>query len=522
MSLVSSMNIAQQALSINQAAITTVSNNIANVDTPAYSKLRANLTQVVNYSPYDSYAGNATSIAEACNGVTISSVTRYSDWYIQNYYWQENGTNSYFTQAASTASNVEDIVNELNDTGLSAALENFYTAANALHNDPSDITTRQNYVSAATNVCTVFNTTSANLTDIKKSLVGTGAPDGSLESSEIYSQVNDVNNLLSQLADLNANFIKTSNGTTPSTSLLDQRDSLLSELSSLIPFTVEENNNGTVNISLGNAELVKGGEVKGCLKVSNTGDADSPVTASIVYADDTTKTMVPDVTDDISSGSIGAILDVCGTDSDKFTIYNVLEGLNNMASEFSSVMNKIQTSTNYPSGTNTPMAIDRITKTLIVSTENLLTTSDGSATTTAANITVNSDIINDPYLVAAARVDTASVGDVDEVGNSSNMTLVMNSRTDPSYYSNLGGTTLESYLSNMVGDVGSDVENINTNAKNQNLVLNEVQNKLKSITGVNLDEELTDLIKYQRAYQAAARVFSVCSELMENMVNLGK
>lgn len=569
MSLLSSINISQQALSINQAAITTVSNNIANVDTDGYSKLRVNQAQVVNYSPS---AGNAVAVAESCGGVKLTEVSRYSDWYLQSYYWQEDTTKSYLAQAASTASNVEDLVNELKTTGLTNALENFYTAANTLSNSPSDITARQNYVDAAQSVCSVFNTMSNNLSDIQKTLAGTGNSDGSLSTSELSNQVTKVNGLLDQLANVNFSIIKTNNGDTSSNSLLDQRDLLLGQLSELIPVNISQYSNGTVKVSLGDTTLINGTVPQGHLKATETGSSTNPVQISIVDPKDSTVTINSDVTSTINNGSLGAILDVCGSDSNKFNINGVLDNLNTMATEFANVLNKIQVGDPKGDGT-TAMAMDKNSKLLINSTNlmfvnstspNVTTTTasavptvpgdaDGTVTTTvggvttivtthidasgttktvvtrtqsaigAANISVNANIINDPYLVAAARVtNPAATGVTAQTGNNSNVALVLNARTDSSYYSNLGGTTIEKFLSNSVSSVGAEVENINTRLTNQTLVVNEVKSSLQSKTGVNMDEELTDLIKYQRAYQAAARVFSICNDLLQELVNLGR
>lgn len=566
MSLISSVNIAQQALALNQAAITTVSNNIANVNTEGYSKLRVDQAQLVNYTPN---TGNPLSIAESCSGVQMTSVSRYSDWYLQNYYWQESSTNSYLEQAASAASNVEDLVNELKSTGLSSALDNFYTAVNALSNAPSDITARQNYVNAAQTVCSVFNNMSSDLTDIKTSLVGSGLADGSLESSELSSQVDKVNTLLEQLADVNYGIIKTNAGGSSSSSLLDHRDLLLSQLSDLAPVNIEQFANGTIKVSLADIDLVSGTELKGSLHVTETGNADNPVSLSIIDPENPAVALSTDITSRIDTGSIGALLDTCGTNSTKFTIYSVLQNLNTMASEFSTVLNKIQVGDINGDGT-VAMGMNQTTKQLTTSTNLMfvngsspaVTTStvshatvagevNGTVTTTAAgtttivttrvsggnttittktqsaitaaNISVNSSIVSDPYLVAAARVsDPAGAGVTSETGNNANMAIIMDSRNDSSYYSNLGGTTLEKFLSNTVFAVGAKVEDLNTRLENQTLVVNQVKNNLQSKTGVNMDEELTDLIKYQRAYQAAARIFNVCNSLLEELVRLGQ
>jgi len=517
MSLVSSMNIAQQALSVNQAAITVISNNISNVDTEGYSKLRINQSAIVNSTPS---AGNATSQAEACSGVKISSVTRYADPYLQSYYRQENSTYSYLNEYSNVASNIQDLTNELNGTGLADALTNFYTSVDQLNSDPSDLTARENYVQQAQNVASVFNSTSTNLSYIQKSLVGDFNTAGSLESSQIAGSITDVNSLLTQIADVNTGIIKTNSANSSSSSLLDQRDSLLKKLSELLPADVTENSNGTVSISLGDVDLLKGSSVMGEFSVESV-NATPPVTVNFTQNNGNKI----DVTKKIDSGSIGAILDVCGNDSSKLTVSGVLKNLDAMAVSFATTLNDIQNGD--PNGDGTvALAMDKTTKKLIESNPaiDLLVSNDANALN-ASNISVNSTIANDPYLVSAARLnkvayEASPTTYENQTGNSTNVTLILNSRTKTD--SALGDLSLEGYLSSTVSGIGSKVSDIETGLKNQTLVLKEVKSNLQSATGVNLDEELVDLVKYQRAYQAAARVFSVCNDLMGELVNLGK
>lgn len=522
MSLVSSMNAAQQALSVNQAAITVVSNNISNIDTPGYSKMRVNMASVANYTPSQ---GNPISLAESCSGVQIASITRYSDTYLQNYYWQETSASSYLTKYASLGSNVEDLVNELNDTGISQALTNFYSAANALSSDPSDITARENFVTQAQNVCNVFNTASKNLNTIRTGLVGDPAQPGTLDSSEVSSEVTSVNSLLDQIASINQDIIKTNSGTDYSSTLLDKRDSLVTQLKSLVSCDVTQNNNNTVNVSIGGFKVVESTDLNGHLK-ANVGDTVTPAIISVVDKTGAT-TLASNINSSITGGSMAAVLDMGGSDPTKLNVTGVIANLDTMASTFAAELNKVQTTV---IGGQNPMCMNGTTKQLQLSgTTNFLfvngdttTTATTTATSadniTAANIKVNLALQNDPYLVAAARVTPPAT--VTEIGNNSNMALFMNTRTVS--YSGTNNATFEKYLANMVGNVGTKVENLKDNSDNEQAVLQKVENNLQSAVGVNLDEELVDLMKYQRAYQAASRVFDVCNQLMEELVNIGK
>lgn len=521
MTLVSSIGIAQQALTVSQACITTVSNNIANVDTEGYSKLRVNQSTVINYS--NKSGDSPLLVANSYSGVQIDNITRYTDSAMKSYYWQENSSNSYYTQYSSTATSIQDLVNELNDTGLSSALSKFYTAANALSNNAKDITVRQNYVSAAENVCSVFNQMSKKISDLQTNLVGDTL---SMSSSQISSNIDDANSLIDQLAKVNSDIIKTNTETGSSSALLDQRDLLVGKLSALIPVRTEENANGTISVSLGDRRLVDQGDAQSHLKAANSLDASGNLvtTVSLVDANDSTIVKAANVNSDISGGTIGAILDACGTDTTKLNVSGVISKLNTMASNFASVMNTIQNGDPNGDGTTAYCMDSSTTLDKVNTPPNLFVNSNNPTATetvgiTAANIAVKSTVVNNPYLVAAARGQAASVSTTD-VGNNSNITLVMSSRSKN--YAGYGNTTLEGYLSGMVSSVGAQTSSIETAATNQALVLKEVSTKLSSKTGVNMDEELTDLIKYQRAYQAAARVFSTCNDLLDTLMNMGK
>jgi flagellar hook-associated protein 1 len=523
MSLVSSLNIAQQALAVNQAAITVVSNNIANVDNAEYSKLTVDLSDVVSYSELN---GSTTSQADSLSGVQISSITRSSDDYLENYYRTENSDYSYLNEYSTVATSVEDTMNELNETGLTTALSDFYDAANSLSNDPTDITARQNYLSCAENVCSAFNSVFEDLTSQQNDLIGDSTVNGSCDTAEIGMDVDAVNDLLDQLADVNKSIVQTNSSTTSSSSLLDERDSILESLSDYMPITTTINDNGTANVSLGDYSLVKGSTVKGYLDVINK-DMSSTETDSVqinIVDPDTGDVTHSDVNDSIDSGSIGAILDVTSSStSSDLTINGVLSSLNTLASTFASTLNSLQsgTTTTTSGGVTTTtyaMCLSSDYDSLTASTEALFETSDDTATITAGNISINSDLEDNLYLIAAGTSTTGTTST--NVGDNSNMTRVSDSQTNT--YTELGSQSFSDYLATEVAGIGTDVSNISTKLDTQSSVLDSIESTLSSKTGVSLDEELGELIKYQQAYEAAARIFTTCSDLIEELVQLGK
>lgn len=552
MTLISSLNIAKQALAVNEAALTVVSNNIANVNTEGYSKQRAELSDVV---VYDSQApsNNIMSTINSMSGVEITGVKSYASNSIQNYYMSSyrnaNSSSSYYDQASTVAAQIESLTNELQDSGLTTALNSFYTAAGALSSDPSDSTARVNFVSAAQNVCSVFNSMSTSLSGIQESLVGTAAD---TSNSQLSSQVDKVNSLLDQIADVNSNIFKVSSGnSSAAASLNDQRTSLLNELSSLVNVKATQNNDGTVNVSLGNLDLVSGTKVTGYLNAENSLDSSGNIKTTLNIVNSDKQKIYSNVNDLLTGGSLKAIVDIGGSsDASTLNINNTLSQLNKMAQSFANIVNTIQRGDPNSDG-SVAMSLSSDGKTITKATNDIFVNSDATTTIvtpstttttttstgiTAANISVNSAVIKNTNLVAAARLTQTQYTDyvasgkyADSTGNNTNVTLLQNSRStkyDKTYDSggnetDLGNVTVETYLSNFVGAIGSKVDAINTSSDTQSSVLSSIKSQLNSQTGVNLDEELTDMLKYQRAYEAAARVFSTVNSVLQELIQLG-
>lgn len=523
MSLVTSMNVAQQSLLVNQAALNVVSNNIANMNTAGYSRERVELSPGVNYTPL---GGSVLAQVYSGCGVELDSVQRYTDAYLQSYFRQQNSQNSYLNQVSDVANNIETMTNELSGSKLEDAFTSFFKAAQTLSSNPADSAARQDYVQQAQSIALKMNTLSNDLSTTRMSLVGDVSVDGSLQNSKIAGMIDQANNKLQQITKLNGDIVKISSSNLTPNNLLDARDQLITELSAMLPVNVVENTNGTVNISMNGFEVIQGTKLLGNLSVVQTSDNNNPVDIKIV--DNNNKPVTGSINQYIDTGSIGAVLDLGSDRTDVFTIKGVSDSLDKLAKGFAQIINDLQTQ---PDANGSPMAIDNVAKQLkAVDPINdvIYNTSDGSATITAANIQINQSVFDDPYKIAAARVDTTSpTYDPNAIGDNGNMKAVLAARSTnyPSPGSpaaDLNNSSPESFLSTMVGNIGLKVSDINNNLKNQSTVLTQVQNQLTSSTGVNLDEEIVDLTKYQRAYQASSRIFTVCNQLLDDLVKLGQ
>jgi flagellar hook-associated protein 1 FlgK len=131
---------------------------------------------------------------------------------------------------------------------------------------------------------------------------------------------------------------------------------------------------------------------------------------------------------------------------------------------------------------------------------------------------VNSAIKADSELIAAGTLDNNN-----KVAPGSNDVALAIASLQDKVIPDLGGTgvdtTLDSYYSSFIACVGIDVQNAEMNEKFNDSLLNQYIQKKESITGVNLDEEMTEILKNQHLYQAAAKLISICDEMMQTLLS---
>jgi len=525
MSLSSALNISARALTVNQYAMDVVSNNIANMNTEGYSKQRVNLGTVTNKI---SIGESVERQIKADNGVQLESVTRYNNQFLKNYYRSQNSYSGFLAQNADLASQLDKIMNELSGTGLDAMLSNFYDALNNLNEYPTDSTARVNFIENAKSLVAKFSSLTEELVATSGNAMGDGTR-GSMESSMAYVAINDMNAKLDELAEVNGTLKRVQTGSLEANNLLDKRDKILNDLSEFYDFNVEENKNGTVKLSLGSMVLVDGENVKGKLEMvlpSEFYGGDDKVpegspNAIINVVDSEGSVVYKNINDQMESGKLGALVQAEKDDNGRLTAAKVVEQLDLLANAIGNTFNQLQTREGAYCLNNTWSELEKSTTPLFVGgfTETL---EDGSTVTTfkASDIRVNSEIENHLNLIAAAYFSDPSKVDKQAIGNSDNVIAMLATRNDKNV-TGLDGQTFEEFYTSLVGKIAVQTSSGSTAADAQAEVVSSLKNQITSETSVDLNEELTDLIKYQSAFAAAARVFNVCNSCFDILVSLG-
>jgi len=550
MSINSALTMAVNSLQVNQLALSVVQNNVANMNTEGYSKQRVNLgTRFVGGLE----ATNASSQASQNAGVQITSISRYSNEYLAEYLRNQNSNLKYYSTESNVANHITTLMDELSDSGLSASLDAFYTAASNLQQNPTNTTARTDYIEKANNFALAINSKYKDLANYRTTLVGDGT-EASMKASQLADNVNKANSLLEDLATINKRIISSGTVSSAANNLYDQRDAVLSQLSDYLNISTSIGDTGVASVSLGGLELVKHTTVSAKLSMKANYQTADDVRVTIGLEDNNGEVVKSDINDRITGGSIGAILKMGGTSETDLTVQSAIDLLNNLASGFAEVINGIQTQgwveqsdgSYIPDSTASSFAMslgkDSNGDTILASpTEKIFVSNDGNGYINASNISVNSKLRNNLSGISAGLVTGTSsdftntveisgqtgkqytlVTEVDRyaVGNGKNMGAVINTRSSTTS-DILNKLSPEDFLMSGVSKIGIQSESISNQESAQEAICSSVESQLLSETSVDLNEELTDMIKYQRSYEASARVFNACCDILNVLVNLG-
>ncbi len=533
MNLLSSLNISAGALSVNEKAISVVSHNVSNMNTEGYHKQRTNL-QARNIA--GQIGDNPNNQVRANGGVKIANILRYNDDYLNNYYRDQLSQKNMLEQQLGNLEDLAGIFDDLEGTGIDSALSKFYEALNNLQEYPASSTARTNFIESAKTLTGLMNQKSVELSKLTGEALGDGASDEALQNSKIYSQYRELNNSLEELAAVNKALQTTQTGTLTANNLLDRRDLILHDISQFVDITVKEKENGSVSVYTGDQALVKGSVVTGRLDIETAKHYCD--THGIKYPDDWTGEnavlsivdedggkIVDNANDIITGGALGGLIH-SATDYNNGTTNagTVQNNLNSLANTIANLFNDLNTRTN-------AYCIDKNNTNHLTATNSdnwIFACYDPSTGTetkdgiTAANIKVSDNLLTNDGMwnLSCAYFEDPKYYDENAVGNAQNVVAMLGTRNEKQ--AALNGQSIEDFYSSMLGKIASAGDSARSLYETQTDVVDSLENELDSAYGVDLNEELVDLVKYQTAYAAAARVFSTVNSCLDTLVTLGR
>lgn len=454
---------ASRALRANQAVLDVIGHNISNVDTPGFSR------QTTELRPTDPYRSNipGMSVLALGTGVEVSSISRVRDEFVERRLNDSLADQGKYRQLSDTLSRVQTMFNDPGDAGLNASLTTFFNSFQDVARHPESVGPRTIVLHNADDVAKHFR-------DVFSSLTGTRLEIG----EHVKSVISQVNDLAKQIAGLNTEIQKAiSLGGQPN-DLSDRRDGLVQQLTQLVGATVVEeqdgkgNKTGSVNVSVGGIPLVQG-PVSGSLPVEFGIQKGQAVLIS-------GKDKFP-----VISGELAGLIQA----DDNVKSY--LADVNALASKLITTVNA-QHKGGY--GLNGETGLDFFSG------------------TDASNIAVNTVIAGNPEAIAAAS--PPSSGTTPAAGNGDNARALANIASQALF----GTMTLQDRYAQTVTRVGADAKSYDQQATNQGEVTQQLSNLRSSVSGVSMDEELTKMLAYQRAYQSAARLVSTYDEVIQSLL----
>jgi len=458
-SLFGTMSVALQSMLAQQSALEVVANNVANANTPGYSR------EVANFEESPPVLNGNTMVG---TGVTMASVESVRDNILNLRIDQETSQQSNLNSYVGSMNQVQALFNETQGTGLQTYLTNFFNSFQSLARDPTSSPLRQATITAGQDLAGAFSQTSQNLTTIQQGL-----------DQSVVQTTQQVNQLTSQIANLNQQIQEVSNSGDAPGALEDQRDQALTNLSKLIDTAVVYSNDGTVSVTTDNGTALVAGNQSDAL----TTQLNNTTGMHEVFSQGS------DITSSIAGGQLQGLINARDNG-----IPSTQSSLDDLAAGLISAVNKQQNTgynSNGASGSDffapfTPSTPD---------------SNAGAAASMSVAITSTDQI-------AASSNGTA--------GDNGNATALANLQNVPV----VSGQTAGDYYSNLISQVGNDVSNATSEQEAVGLVLQQLTNQQASISGVSLDEEATNLVMYQRAYEAAARVISTVDELTSTTINM--
>ncbi|MER2175140.1 MAG: flagellar hook-associated protein FlgK [Carnobacterium sp.] len=466
--LFGTLNNATKGLNVQQSALQTTSHNISNANTEGYSRQKVNM---VADNPY-----TLGGIGQLGTGVRIASIDRIVDPYVNNQLRNENSSLEMYNKKSEVLGQLEGIFNEPSTTGLNNNLSKVFASWTYLGSNPELATAKTMVSQNAETFTDTLHHMSNQIDSLHEDTV-----------QDIEKNVIDFNAKVQQLDSLNQQiFNMTSQGQAPN-DLLDQQDKLLGELTGIAGVEASYDKFNRVSITVGGEPIL----------------TEDSIAKMSVAADPAGQLTVNDKTVDITSGNIK------GSQEALSEINTKKQELNELAFTFATAVNTVHGDGG----------------------EGLNFFELGTDGNYAASIQVNKEILADVSKINAGKnIESVVGGDgtraqaiaslqntklgypVDPTGieyDSDTMTIK----------NQVGGSTVSGAYNDSVTQMGIVKQQADNMVDSQGSLVSLLEARRDSVSGVSINEEVTNTITYQSAFEANSRIISVVSEMLDTLIN---
>lgn len=462
----SGIEIGRRSLFAHQQALDITGHNIANANTEGYSRQVVRLTETTPFAPPSFSRPKIPGMIGT--GVQVMSIERMKNLFIEEEIRVETSALGEWQTRRDLLSEVELIMSEPSDTGLRSVMDEFWTSL-------EDLAVNADQGSARSLVAE----RGAALADVFRHMYGQLSDQQTAINNSVAVKVDEVNQLVNQIANLNDQIVKAAAAGLQPNDLKDQRDLLIRNLSRIVDVQLVEGPLGDVSVTAGGTLLVDGIQARYLTAVPDPGNFNY---YEVRFASTTSVV-------NISGGELKGLLEMRDT-----VIAGYKDDLNTLAAEIITRFNA-----QHQAGYDLNGLPGQI----------FFTGTD------ATDIGLNPALGADVSLIAAASagdplVPTPAPGDGD------NALAMANLKKQPFL---AGGLSFDTYYQSLISRLGVESQAAEMQVTNQTALVGHLEQQQQASSGVSLDEEMINLVRFQHGYNAAARVVTVMDEALDTIIN---
>lgn len=481
------LNIGKTGLDASKSSLKTTSHNIANANTEGYSRQRV---QQTSNTPI-----NKSGLIEG-TGARVVSVNRIHDQFVENKLNRSITSNEFYGTRSQNLTQVENIFNEVDGEGLNYVLNDFYNSFRELANQPENESIRSLVRDKADLVVKDFKRISDKLENESRSI-----------DQKLKVEVQDVNTLLNRVAEINKKVAVLEAGGQETGDLRDQRDGMLRSLSESFEIkTYEDEKNRFVVSAVGIGTLVTGTEVQelAAKPVSQEEAGNNmPGAVEIYYRSRPNNS----ISDRFSGGRMGSLIKARNED-----IQNLTQKVDSVAFDFANSVNAVHRRGHV----NRKLPLNEMGQAPLFDSKGPTTGinffAEPSAINGAAkNLSLSREVESDISNVATA-LDPNSPGD--------NRVALAISKLQHEKISGGGTTTLEEEYLQTIGNIGIEAGKATFDKEQSDGLLAQAKNMKERISGVSIDEETANMVRFQHAYEASAKVMQTADEMFQTVLGI--
>ncbi|MFD0870475.1 Flagellar hook-associated protein 1 [Chlamydia abortus] len=509
----------RRSLFTHQTALSTTGHNVANVNTPGYSRQVVNMRTSLPLEPVGMQRTNIP--GQLGTGVEFDSITRVRNQFLDDQFRNEVKHYGSWYIRADALSKLEGIVNEPSDTGLRTVIDKFWKSWNDLAKDPENPTGRKLVKESAIALADAFNFASKQLKDLHADL-----------TSSIEVRVTEINSLAEGIASLNREIQRVEGLGHNANDLRDQRDFLTDQLAQIANIQVQDGPQG-YTIDLAGANLVQYNNVTPTTAANleaafasgalNGGEVHGMIVSRDRYVADYLN-QLDQLANTIANGEVTITLPEGSVLPNNTTVNRVMPD--------GSVQPVTLTGANREIGpggmkivVNGLNGLHKLGYTLgdpIQTGGDFFTSKDGGPIT-AESFQLNPDIAANPEKIASSLRTDTSGGSEKVIKGNNTLALLMSGLREASFQfgtgANASSGSIDEHYRSIVGQLGVQAQEANRYLDNQISKVAQIDGGRQSVSGVSIDEELGDMIRFQHAYTAAARMMTAFDEMLDKVIN---